>query len=554
MKKLILSLFVLSFSFNAFAQTKEVDQEELEKRNWFHSDFEKTGIYGVGTDSALEFLKSKKMKPTTIVVGVLDSGIQIDHEDLKNEIWVNPKEVANNNRDDDNNGYIDDTHGWDFVTDNEGNAYNKDTYEATRVVVMYEDLFDSDDKAKNMENMRKMPDKYQTYLRAKKEWATKYYSAKARLESSSNEAAKIFAFLNDLQNFAGDIQLTQENIAKLPNNTESDKENIDRLTFLIEANEGFHGLTLKEIITEAEKDFEGIEKRAKDDLLYAFNKDFDPTNGKLNVKGYGSNEVEGPDAFHGTHVAGLIGATRDNDLGINGVAGGHVKLMSVRMVGDGDERDEDVANAIRYAVDNGAKILNMSFGKPFSPNKELVREAIRYADSKGVLMFHAAGNDNKDLDWNYNYPSNYEDDSMISFTENWITVGASTRYPENLKASFSNFGEIKVDLFAPGTEMYSTIQNNSYRYAQGTSMASPVAAGCAALLWSYFPHLTSQEVKEILFETVNVSHETVKVGSEGEPRKFSDISATGGVIDVNKAVRLAYDRYGKKGKRSKNRR
>ena len=143
---------------------------------------------------------------------------------------------------------------------------------------------------------------------------------------------------------------------------------------------------------------------------------------------------------------------------------------------------------------------------------------------------------------------------MISFAENWITVGASTRYPENLKASFSNFGEIKVDLFAPGTEMYSTIQNNSYRYAQGTSMASPVAAGCAALLWSYFPHLTSQEVKEILFETVNVSHEIVKVGSEGEPRKFSDISATGGVIDVNKAVRLAYDRYGKKGKRSKNRR
>lgn len=135
MKKLILSLFVLSFGFNAFAQTKEVDQEELEKRNWFHSDFEKTGIYGVGTDSALEFLKSKKMKPTTIVVGVLDSGIQIDHEDLKNEIWVNSKEIANNNRDDDNNGYIDDTHGWDFVTDNEGNAYNKDTYEATRVEI-----------------------------------------------------------------------------------------------------------------------------------------------------------------------------------------------------------------------------------------------------------------------------------------------------------------------------------------------------------------------------------------------------------------------------------
>lgn len=550
MKKLFLSLFVLSFCFNAIAQNKDIDQEELEKRNWFHSDFEKTGIYGVGTDTALEFLKSKKMKPTTIVVGVLDSGIQIDHEDLKKEIWINSKEKVGNNKDDDNNGYIDDINGWDFVTDDKGNAYNKDTYEATRVVVMYEDIFDSEDKSKNMENMKKMPEEYQTYLRAKKEWATKYYSAKTRLENTSNESAKIITFLNDLQNFAGEIKLTKENIEKLPNNTESDQENIDKLIFLIENNSEFNGLTLKEIIKEAEEDFEGVEKRAKDDLLYAFNKDYDPTNGKLNIKGYGSNEVEGPDAFHGTHVAGLIGATRDNDLGINGVAGGHVKLMSVRMVGDGDERDEDVANAIRYAVDNGAKILNMSFGKAFSPNKQLVREAIEYADQKGVLMFHAAGNDNKDLDWNYNYPTNYDDNSMTSFTRNWVTVGASTRYPENLKASFSNFGTIKVDLFAPGTEIYSTIQNNSYRYAQGTSMASPIAAGCAALLWSYFPELTSEEVKEILFETVNVSHTNVKVGSENDIRKFSDLSATGGVIDINKAVRLAYDRYGKKGKKS----
>jgi len=225
--------------------------------------------------------------------------------------------------------------------------------------------------------------------------------------------------------------------------------------------------------------------------------------------------------------------------------------MGVRTVPNGDERDKDVANAIRYAVDNGAKILNMSFGKAFSPNKELVYDAIRYADSKGVLMFHAAGNDNKDLDWNYNYPSSFKDGEMVSFAKNWITVGASTRYSENLKASFSNFGTIKVDIFAPGTEIYAPVPDQKYRYLQGTSMASPVAAGCAALLWAYFPDLTSEQVKEILFETVNVSHTTVNVGSEKEPRDFSTLSVTGGVIDVNKAVRLAYDRYYKNSKKKK---
>jgi len=176
----------------------------------------------------------------------------------------------------------------------------------------------------------------------------------------------------------------------------------------------------------------------------------------------------------------------------------------------------------------------------------LVYEAIKYADSKGVLMFHAAGNDNEDLDFETNYPSNFKDDEMTSMAKNWITVGASTRNPEKLRASFSNFGTVKVDLYAPGTEIYSTIPDQKYRYAQGTSMASPVAAGCAALLWAYFPDLTSQQVKEILFETVNVSDVVVKTGSEGDERKFSDLSVTGGVIDVNKAVRLAYEKYGKK--------
>lgn len=543
MRKFFVSLFLVSLSLQGLAQNQEISQEELDKRNWFHSDFSKTGIYGVGTNSALEFLKSKGLKPkTTIVVGVIDSGVQIDHEDLKNEIWVNPKEKAGNGKDDDNNGYIDDIYGWDFCADANGVDYNEDTYEATRVVVMYKPLFDSGDKYKDVENMKKMPAEYQTYLRARKIWAEKYYSAKNKEGKVDEQAIEIINFLEELKVYSNDIKLTLESIKNLPTNTEEEINNNERLAFLISNNESFSNMTMSEIIEEAKEEL-GVNQTESPILKYAYNKNYDPTKGKINIKGYGNNEVEGPDALHGTHVAGIIGATRDNGIGMDGVAGGLVKIMSVRAVPDGDERDEDIANAIRYAVDNGAKIINMSFGKAFSPNKELVYEAIKYADSKGVLMFHAAGNDNKDLDWNYNYPSNYKDGEMVSFTKNYITVGASTRYPENLKASFSNFGTIKVDIFAPGTEIYAPIPDQKYRYLQGTSMASPVAAGCAALLWSYFPELTAEQVKEILFETVNISHVKVNVGSEKDPKDFSTLSATGGVIDINKAVRLAYDRY-----------
>ncbi len=544
MKKIILPVFLLAFGLQVFAQS--VDQAEQEKRDWFHQDFSKSGIYGVGTDSALEFLKSKGIKPQTVVVGVLDSGVEIDHEDLKDYIWTNPKEKAGNGKDDDKNGFIDDIHGWDFCADVSGNDYNGDSYEATRVTARYNPVFNSGNKKADLENIKKMPSEYQMYLRAKKNWANKYYSAKNNSESVDAEMQNVLTFLEDLKTYTQDGKLTEDYLKTLSEATPEDARKKEKVQFILANSPEFSGLTITEIIEEAKNEFEESKKKYANDLKHAFNLEYNPAKGKFDKKGYGNNEVEGPDAFHGTHVSGIIAAARGNGIGMDGVAGGVVQIMSVRTVPDGDERDEDVANAIRYAVDNGAKVLNMSFGKSFSPDKELVYDAIQYADKKGVLMFHAAGNDNEDLDYETNYPSNYRDDEMKTFAENWITVGASTRDPQNLKASFSNFGTVKVDLYAPGTEIYSTIPDQKYRYAQGTSMASPVAAGCAALLWAYFPDLTSQQVKEILFETVNVSDIVVKTGSEEDQRKFSQLSVTGGVIDVNKAVRLAYEKYGKK--------
>lgn len=548
MKKLILSLFVFTIGFQSFAQNKGTDQAEIEKQNWFHQDFSKTGVYGVGTDSALEFLKSKKLKPTTVVVGVLDSGVQITHEDLKNEIWVNKNEIQGNGKDDDKNGFIDDINGWDFCTTADGVDYNEDSYEATRVVVLFEPIFDSGDKMKDNENREKRPVDYQNYLRARQVWAEKYYTAKSSENNGgmNDDEKQIFEFLEELKNYAKDIKLTSENIKRLPETTDKEKELKGQLDFLISNNDEFVGMTMDEIIQEAKKEFNSDSESENSDLKYAYNLKYNPAKGKFDIKGYGNNEVQGPDALHGTHVAGIIGASRGNKTGMDGVAGGLVKIMSVRMVPDGDERDEDVANGIYYAVNNGAKILNMSFGKSFSPDKEMVYEALKYADSKGVLIFHAAGNDNKDLDYSYNYPSNFRDTEMRPLVNNLITVGASTRYNDRLKASFSNFGAVKVDLFAPGAEIYSTVPDQKYRYLQGTSMASPVAAGCAALLWSYFPQLSAEQVKEVLFESVNTSDVLVNVGKEAEPRKFSDLSVTGGVIDVNKAVRLAWEKYGQK--------
>ncbi|MCT6869905.1 MAG: S8 family serine peptidase, partial [Apibacter sp.] len=231
-----------------------------------------------------------------------------------------------------------------------------------------------------------------------------------------------------------------------------------------------------------------------------------------------------------------------------GIAGDVAKILVVRAVPDGDERDKDIANAIHYAVDNGAKIINMSFGKPFSPNKERVWEAMKYAEKKGVLMVHAAGNDNKNVDTEYNYPTNFKDNENKSFVNNWITVGASTRYNNSLKASFSNYGKEKVDIFAPGLEIYSTITKGKYKFLQGTSMASPVVAGCAALLWAYFPQLSAEQVKEILFITANKSTTAVEAGGESDnspaiTTTFDQLSSTGGVVDVYRAVKYAYDNF-----------
>lgn len=258
---------------------------------------------------------------------------------------------------------------------------------------------------------------------------------------------------------------------------------------------------------------------------------------------YGNNDVMGPGPMHGTHVSGIIGAQRNNNLGVDGVAD-LVKIMMLRVVPDGDEYDKDVALAIRYAVDNGAKVINMSFGKSYSPEKNWVDSAVRYAEQQDVLLVHASGNDAEDIDVSENYPSPWLE-QWKTRASNFITVGASSdiKLSNSIAADFSNYGKETVDVFAPGVKIYSTIPGgNQYGNLKGTSMATPIVSGLAAMLRSYYPGLSAVEVKRIIELSVSrpdAMIPCIKPGIKGDPLSFSDLCKSGGIINAYNAVNIA---------------
>jgi len=553
-KLLSLSIAFTLITATAFSQDTNQAVDSIALKNWYHQSYEKTGIYGVGTNDAINFLKSKGLKPSPIIVGVIDSGVQIDHPDLKNNIWVNSKEIANNGKDDDGNGYTDDIHGWDFIGGKDGKDVDHDTMESTRIISLYEklfgkDYFEVDDIYEK--NRKKFPNEFREYLRAVSVYEKELKEAKMSLSQIDEQKEMIRQMTDILQKALGDKPMTIENINAAEFTIPQYKT---AFLQMLENNSDLEGKNATQIKMLADSEMGEAVQYYSGKVDYMLNKNYDPRSivgdnyADIKEKYYGNNEVEGPDALHGTHVSGIIAAERNNKIGMDGIAGDVAKILVVRAVPDGDERDKDIANAIHYAVDNGAKIINMSFGKPFSPNKERVWEAMKYAEKKGVLMVHAAGNDNKNVDTEYNYPTNFKDNENKSFVNNWITVGASTRYNNSLKASFSNYGKEKVDIFAPGLEIYSTITKGKYKFLQGTSMASPVVAGCAALLWAYFPQLSAEQVKEILFITANKSTTAVEAGGESDnspaiTTTFDQLSSTGGVVDVYRAVKYAYDNF-----------
>ena len=473
------------------AVVKKAPLTDNELKRWSHLDLIRDSIPGMSVDKAYaELLQGKKAQK--VIVGIVDSGIDIEHPDLQGMIWTNPKEIPGNGIDDDKNGFIDDVHGWNFL----GDAVHENL-ELTRIVKKGDD------------------------------GSAEYKNALAAYEEKTQKVIK------DKQqvDFLLEVHST---IKKELNKTTYKLEDLNTITST-DPKVAQSKMIMTQILTNAgptfdpEAELEEYREQVYDQFNYNLNKEYDGRkivgDNPEDIKDtrYGNNIVFGPDkekALHGTHVAGIIAQIRGNDLGGDGVSN-NVEILTVRAVPDGDEYDKDIALAIRYAVDNGAKIINGSFGKSFSPHKQWVYDAIKYAAKKDVLIVHAAGNDGYNIDENknINYPNDSQD-NIKEFANNVITIGAiNKQYGETVVAGFSNFGKINVDVFAPGEEIYATVPNNKYKYLQGTSMAAPNAAGVAALIRSYYPKLKAVQVKQILMDSGVALPAMVVLGENPNPEE-----------------------------------
>ena len=524
---------IFLFSTSGFAQ-------EAPPSNWFNLDYELDGIPGVSTEKAYDqLLKGRSNKP--VVVAVLDSGVDFLHEDLEGKIWENTDEIPDNNIDDDKNGYVDDRYGWNFLGNGKGENIQFDNLELTRQYVLLKKQFEGKEAADLSGDEKEQFQRYKAYeeeiekqLKENEENAMYYGTLVQALDLIQKDIGKDKVEIEDLKNYRSK-KMVLVKVAALARKSMAD------------------GATFDEIALDLIDNFDYYFNQFK----YYYNPEFDPraivgdNYEDPYERYYGNNNIKGPDAEHGTHVAGIIAANRTNTLGMKGVAN-NVQIMSVRVVPDGDERDKDIANAIFYAVDNGASIINMSFGKGLSPNKELVDKAIKYAQKKDVLIVHAAGNEGSENFETTNFPNDrYLKNGLFKskYAENWIEVGASSwEVGPDLVASFSNYSANIVDLFAPGSSIYSTIPEQKYTEHDGTSMAAPVVAGVAAVLRSYFPELSAFEVKDILMQTaVRYKNKVRKPGDEeGKRISFSQLSVTGGIVNTHAAVEEALKRTGQK--------
>jgi len=489
-----------------------------QKANWQNLDLQKDTVLGISTERAYsELLKGKKAQ--TVIVAVIDDGIDTAHEDLKANIWTNPVKDK-----------LNDIHGWNFIGSAKGNV-NFDNTELVRLLKKNRIEFSGADSTMAIQ---KDPQGYLAYRKEEADYNKQLNEAKAKVRSTRYFKSVLDTVLQTINQSKPTIQNFRDFkpgstfqsrvrdivVGVLQNNTDYDQ---------------YYKANIADVL-----------KHYQDIIDYHLSMDYDPraivgdNYSDDRQSDYGNNNVTGPDAHHGTHVAGIIGAVRDNGLGIQGIAD-HVQLMSVRAIPDGDERDKDIANSICYATDHGAKIINMSFGKAYSWDKQVVDDAVKYAMSKGVLIVHAAGNEDYDRDTVTRYPTRvYADGSGAA--QAWIEVGASGWNDDNtIKASFSNYGKKTVDVFAPGEKIYSTIPGNKYAAFDGTSMAAPVVSGLAALIWEYYPKLTAFQVKEIIMKSVyKVNHDIIfNDGHDMQDVPFSDMCITGGIVNTYNALKLA---------------
>ena len=486
---------------------------DTESKQWGHLDLHRDTVPGMSVNRAYEELIKKK-KGQSVIVAVIDSGIDLAHEDIEDVLWVNPDEKAGDGIDNDQNGFVDDVHGYNFL----GESLHEQM-EFTRILRL---------KIGDEELQKK----------AQAELDSKLPEAKASLPQFQQIEQFVNMAHQSIQKKLGKEYYSLSDLEKYEAQTPQEEQLVGILKQVLGMGQDIPSALadLKEGITYYESQ-----------LAYNLNVEFD---GRKPVGdnpyamsdakyGNGNPNIRDAEESHGTHVAGIIAANRTNKKGVNGVAQS-VKIMSIRAVPDGDEYDKDIANAIRYAVDNGAKVINASFGKKFSPNAEWVNESLKYAASKDVLFVHAAGNDGLDLDnlQNSNFPNDHLAKNAPELVDNYLTVGAlSPVYGSEMIASFSNYGKSNVDVFAPGDNIYSTMPGNDYDFQGGTSMAAPAVAGIAGLIRSYYPQLTASQVKKIIMDSGIALPIEVRVGDE--QKSLDDLCKSGKIVNLYNALILA---------------
>lgn len=532
MKKIWIVAIMAAFSVPALAQKNKQAPITPAPQGWHHLDMKNGGYRGISTEEAYNLLKGRKSE--TVVVAVIDDGVDVNHEDLKSVIWTNPKETDGNGKDDDNNGYVDDVHGWNFIGGKTADI-DQDAVEMTRVYKSLKGRFEGKTAAQVAE-----ADKadYARYVAVKKDWQKEHDQLQNQLDLIAGIEG-IFRGASGGENMVSLFKVKDYLKTYKPTTKTEKKAKLVLKLQLMQAKED----RMIPIDLAFAKGKEQISSR----LNYHMNPEFDPrasvvgddyANSKEKI--YGNNHVISHNGDHGTHVAGIIAGDRKNDIGMKGVAD-NVKIMAIRVVPDGDERDKDVANAIRYAADNGAKVVNMSFGKSYSWDKKVVDDAVKYAASKDVLLVHAAGNDAKNTDKANNFPKRTFEDGKQA--ENWLEIGASSWMPgDEAPARFSNYAQNSVDVFSPGVDIYSTVKDSKYDSYDGTSMASPVTAGIAALIRSYFPSLSAKDVKQIIIDSAIPYTEKVKIPGGKKKVDMKTLCRTGAIVNAEKAVKLAMER------------
>lgn len=523
-------------------------QESVKTRNvsfegWHLLSYEKDGVYAAEVNQAYEYLKNRKPAARTIV-GIIDGGVDITHEDIKDVLWCNPGEIPGNGIDDDKNGYVDDVHGWNFLGTPDGKQMELGFTMADHEYLKLREKYETVDTVSFSPKERK---KY-AYFQDVCKYST---ICQAYREIAVAEAAVKYAevFNRELgEQYPKKKKFEIKDFGPLLKEGETDPGRIAAYNFFLKRfqrrknrliwDEQFY-TNRKSVIEEVKAEYNKLMDDYYEGVRIRSTLGDDPE--KINDRFYGNNNLLAESAMHGQHVGGIVGANRHNNIGIEGVA--DVDLMFLRVgPGAGDEHDKEVALCIRYAVDNGARVINMSFGKPFSLHNKWMIDAMKYAEKKGVLLVHSAGNDGINLDVRDFYPNRYVSKNKV--LRNWIAVGAIDMYGN--PASFSNYGKKEVDLFAPGVKVFSSIYDRRFKYRamDGTSMAAPVVTGVIALIWNYFPELTAEEVKEAVLGGVT-SRKGAIVTCPGNEEKidFADLCRTGGTLNALEAVKLAEKIY-----------